>query len=67
MDNSGESIPFALLIDIFLDLCDGSTIKSVVGVLSESYIAVLTHIINCSIALRAGGLRFSSFFPLVPR
>ena len=67
VDESGESIPFTLLVDLVLDIRDGSAIKNIVGELFESYVTVLTHVVNRSIALRAGGLRSSIFFPFVPR
>ena len=52
MDKSRKRIPSALLDDIFLDLCNGPAIDSVVSKLCMIYVPDLIHLVSCSIASR---------------
>ena len=52
MDKPRKWIPSALLDDVFLDLCNGPAINSVVDKLCVIRVPDLIHLVNCSIASR---------------
>ena len=67
VDDSGKPISSGLLPDLLFNLLHGSTIQSIVSVLSRLRIAESTNVFNRAIASRTDWLRSSSSLPPVPR